>query len=95
MKINLLIGIIILVMALVISTVVFGRGVIGIISPMIVGIALIGCWIYLVWVVRKRSTKIFRSQMEPGLAASRLKRLKVLLGSRDGIGRGYCRCYCA
>jgi hypothetical protein len=36
-------------------------------------------WIYLIWMVRKQKTNIFYEQMEPKLAESRLKRLKVFL----------------
>ncbi len=42
-------------------------------------ILLVGAWIYLVWMVRKKKTKIFHDQMEPKLAERRLKRLKTLL----------------
>ncbi len=40
---------------------------------------LVGAWIYLVWMVWKRKTKIFHDQMEPELAERRLKRLKAFL----------------
>ena len=36
-------------------------------------------WIYLVWMVRKKKTKVFHDQMEPKLAERRLKRLKTFL----------------
>ena len=36
-------------------------------------------WICLVWIVRKKKTKIFHEQMEPKLAERHLKRLKVFL----------------
>ncbi len=36
-------------------------------------------WIYLVWMVRKKKTKIFHEQMEPKLAERRLKILKAFL----------------
>jgi len=42
-------------------------------------VALVGVWIYLVWMVRKKKTNIFHDQMEPKLAESRLKRLKAFL----------------
>ncbi len=45
----------------------------------IIEVALVGVWIYLVWMVRKKKTKIFHDQMEPKLAERRLKRLKVFL----------------
>ncbi len=40
---------------------------------------LMGVWIYLVWMVRKKKTNIFHDQMEPKLAERRLKRLKTFL----------------
>ena len=42
-------------------------------------VILIGIWIYLVRIVRKKKTKIFHDQMEPKLAEKRLKRLKTFL----------------
>ncbi len=36
-------------------------------------------WIYLVWMVRKKKTNLFRDQMEPKLAERPLKRLKAFL----------------
>jgi len=36
-------------------------------------------WIYLVWMVRKKKTTLFRDQIEPKLAKRSLKMLKVLL----------------
>ncbi len=42
-------------------------------------IILVGVWIYLVWMVRKKKTKIFHDQMEPKLAERRYKRLKTFL----------------
>jgi len=36
-------------------------------------------WIYLVWMVRKKKTNLFRDQMEPKLAERRYKRLKAFL----------------
>ncbi len=44
-----------------------------------VAVALIVVWIYLVWMVRKKKTKIFHDQMEPKLAERRLKMLKIFL----------------
>ena len=41
--------------------------------------ALIVAWICLVWMVRKKKTKIFHEQMEPKLAERRLKWLKTFL----------------
>jgi len=41
--------------------------------------AAIAAWIYLVYMVRKRKTKIFHDQMEPKLAERRLKKLKAFL----------------
>ena len=40
---------------------------------------LVGVWIYLVFMVRKEKANLFHDQMEPKLAESRLKRLKVFL----------------
>ena len=45
----------------------------------IIEFALVGVWIYLVWMVRKKKTNIFHDQMEPKLAERRLKRLKKFL----------------
>jgi len=42
-------------------------------------ILVVGVWIYLVWMVWKKKTKIFHDQMEPKLAERRLKMLKALL----------------
>ncbi len=42
-------------------------------------IILMGVWIYLVWVVRKKKTKVFHDQMDPKLAERRYKRLKTFL----------------
>ena len=42
-------------------------------------IILVGVWIYLVWMVRKKKTKIFHDQMEPKLAERLYKRLKTFL----------------
>ncbi len=42
-------------------------------------IILVGVWIYLVWMVRKKKTKIFHDQMEPKLAKRLYKRLKTFL----------------
>ncbi len=40
---------------------------------------LVGVWIYLAWMVRKKKINIFHDQMEPKLAERRLKRLKAFL----------------
>jgi len=45
----------------------------------IVAMLLVGVWIYLVWMVRKKKTNIFHDQMEPELAERRLKMLKAFL----------------
>ena len=72
---KLLIGIIVLFIALVVAA--------AIIRPMFIWwvfwAALIVAWIWLVWMVRKKKTKIFHDQMEPKLAERRLKRLKIFL----------------
>ena len=51
----------------------------AIFSSMFIGGALIVAWIYLVFMVRKKKTKIFHDQMEPKIAERRLKMLKVFL----------------
>ena len=72
---KLLIGIIVLFIALVVAA--------AIIRPMFIWwifwAALIVAWICLVWMVRKKKTKIFHDQMEPKLAERRLKWLKTFL----------------
>jgi len=68
MKRKLLIGII----------VVFGIAAAVFMSTLVAG-AAIAVWICLVWMVRKKKTKIFHDQMEPKLAERRLKRLKIFL----------------
>jgi len=73
---KLLIGIIVVIVGLVIATAILVN------IPWattIIEVALVGVWIYLVWMVRKKKTKIFHDQMEPKLAERRLKRLKVFL----------------
>ena len=47
--------------------------------PMLIGFVLIGVWIYLVWMIRKKKTNIFHDQMEQKLAERRLKRLKKFM----------------
>lgn len=47
--------------------------------PVLVGVALIGAWIYLTWMVWKKKTKIFHDQMDMKLAKRRLKMLKASL----------------
>ena len=48
--------------------------------PMVViGVAPIGVWIYLVWMVRKKKTNIFHDEMEPKSAERRLRMLKAFL----------------
>jgi hypothetical protein len=44
-----------------------------------VGVALIGVWTYLVYMVRKKKTDLFGDQMEPKEAERRLKMLKAYL----------------
>ncbi len=68
MKKKLLIGII----------VVLGIAVAIFMSMLTAGV-LIAVWIYLVWMVRKKKANLFHDQVEPKLAESRLKRLKVFL----------------
>jgi len=45
----------------------------------VIEVTLVGVWIYLVWMVRKKKAKIFHDQMEPKLAERRYKRLKIFL----------------
>jgi len=45
----------------------------------IIDVILVGVWIYLVWMVWKKKTNIFHSQMEPKLAERRYKMLKIFL----------------
>ena len=45
----------------------------------IIAAILLGVWIFLVLVVRKKKTNLFHDQMEPKLAERRLKMLKVFL----------------
>jgi len=73
---KLLIGIIVVIVGLVIATAILRNPVWAMTIP---EVALVGVWIYLVWMVRKKKTNIFHDQMEPKLAESRLKRLKVFL----------------
>ncbi len=46
---------------------------------LIIAVALIVVWVYLVWTVRKKKTKIFHDQMEPKLDERRYKMLKTFL----------------
>ena len=68
MKSKLLIGVI----------VVLGIAMAFFMNMLVVG-ALLVVWIYLVFMVRKKKTKIFHDQMEPKIAEKRLKMLKVFL----------------
>ncbi len=47
--------------------------------PTILGVALIGVWIYLVYMVRKKKANLFHDQVEPEIAERRLKKLKTFL----------------
>ncbi len=40
---------------------------------------LVGVWIYLVWMVRKKKVSLFSDQMEPELAEKRYQKLKSFL----------------
>ena len=44
-----------------------------------IGVALIGVWVYLTWMVWQKKTQIFHEQMEPKLAERRLKMMKTFL----------------
>ena len=70
----------------IIAIIVIGVGLViagAIIKPMFItlgiGVALIGGWIYLAWMVWKRKTQIFHEQMERKIAEKRLKMLKTSL----------------
>ncbi len=56
MKENLLIGIIVVIIGLVIATAIL-MNILW--ATTIVEVALVGVWIYLVWIVRKKKAKIF------------------------------------
>ncbi len=73
---KLLIGINVVIIGLVIAAAIYNPRWI---TMLLVGVAPIVVWIYLVWMVRKEKTKIFYDQMEPELAERRLKRLKIFL----------------
>jgi len=44
-----------------------------------IAVILVGVWIYLVWMVRKKKISLFGDQMEPKLAERRYKMLKAFL----------------
>lgn len=44
-----------------------------------IGVVLVGAWIYMLWMVWKKKTKISHDQMEPGRVERRYKILKVSL----------------
>ena len=73
---KLLIGIIVVIVGLVIATAILVN------IPWattIIEVALVGVWIYLVWMVRKKKVNLFDDQMDPKLAERRYKRLKTFL----------------
>jgi len=73
---KLLIGINVVIIGLVIAAAIYNpRWII----MLLVGVAPIVVWIYLVWMVRKEKAKIFHGQVEPELAERRLRRLKIFL----------------
>lgn len=67
----LFIGLIVIIGGLVIIT--------AISRPLLIGIPLIGVWVYLLWMIQKKKTKIFSEKVEAKLAERRLKKLKVFL----------------
>ena len=73
---KLLIGIIVVTVGLMIAAAILRNPVW---AMTILEVALVGVWIYLVWMVRKKKAKIFHDQMEPKIAERRYKRLKVFL----------------
>jgi uncharacterized membrane protein len=44
-----------------------------------IGIVLVGAWVYMLWMVWRKKTKISHDQMEPEIAERRYKILKVSL----------------
>jgi len=73
---KLLIGIIVVIIGLVIAAAIYNPLWIPL---LLVGVAPIVIWIYLVWIVRKEKAGVFHTQMEPELAERRLRRLKLFL----------------
>jgi len=73
---KLLIGINVVIIGLVIAAAIYNPRWI---PMLLVGVAPIGVWIYLVWMVRKKKTNILHDQMEPKSAERRLKWLKAFL----------------
>jgi len=73
---KLLIGIIVVIVGLVITTAILINPLWAMTIP---EVALVGVWIYLVWMIRKKKANLFPAQVEPKLAETRLKRLKVFL----------------
>ena len=70
----------------IIAVIVVGVGLViagAIIKPAFItlglGVALMGVWIYLVYMVRKKKADLFDEQMEPKIAERRLKMLKAFL----------------
>ena len=72
---KLLIGVVVLYVGLIIAAAILAPQWIGFLIVM----TLVGAWINLVWGVRKKKTRIFHDEMEPELAESRYKMLKVFL----------------
>ena len=72
---KILIGIIVASVGLVIAGVIIHPAFI----TLGISVAVIGVWIYLVWTVRKKKTRIFHDQMEPKSAERRLRMLKTFL----------------
>ncbi len=73
---KLLIGIIVVIVAFVIAAAILRNRFFA--GPLMFWIPLV-VWIYLVWMVRKKKTNLFRNQMEPKLAERRYKMLKAFL----------------
>ncbi len=73
---KLLIGIIVVIVGLVIATAILGNPVK---AMAVIEVTLMGVWIYLVWMVRKKKINLFHDQVEPKLAERRLKILKAFL----------------
>ncbi len=77
---KLLIGIIVVIVVMVVFLIAaLAKGIIHAVESVIWYWIPLAFWIFLVWIVWKRKTKIFHDQMEPKLAERRLKWLKAFL----------------
>ncbi len=77
---KLLIGIIVVIVVMIVFLIAaLTRGIIHAVESAIWFWIPLAFWIFLVWIIWKRKTKIFHDQMEPKLAERRYKGLKVFL----------------